>query len=644
MIESKILGSAAGIQRQDVIDNSETTVLPSLDKGVIVGRFKRGRMDKAFMVTAINYQSLLGYDPSNASYLVVEDAFKRGVSQVPIMRIGSSSAGTGLVAAGTLGFLKLNNDTSINYLDGNIGGLVYSINGGEIKVVEGDLPPPTETRDFSKSMFWFFDADDLFASFSVEGDDGFEGTPEDMPVGLDIDKFYLWGMDETVLAEDYASYGMPVPNGVKVETVTLTLYPASKKPDSNIDYDIFDLIIDPSTYTESEKQHFSERGITPAVKNRDGSYTLNSQVITPAFVPSVEPTSGVRIRTQNPNVSRFDVLYEYHPENIGNGGENNLNVGNLWADSAYDSQEKTAKIRINNDGWSDWSDPIIFDDVNHPNSVGYLGVSFNTQKSPNFAMDMDGIADSADFAWNLLVKLNSFGVFEYRNFGGELSVATPIETPNPPNPAPSNLVPIPTDSLVHYAFNGDYSDSSDNNVSATTDGLMAFADGRKAGTQSLQFSDGKILTDPLAFNSNKLTLSFWVKGSQDVPASVFRMAGADGFQFLYNDQYQSYDLTNVDKDERMQSVGTDRMAYNDKWTFVVCMIDRSIDVGLIIHADDEPIGTKEWSPKPIGDFATSPLLIGRYDDERFMFEGFLQDVRLYNRILTADEMTALYYE
>tara|TARA_B100000530_G_scaffold309310_1_gene235001 strand:- start:19584 stop:20672 length:1089 start_codon:yes stop_codon:yes gene_type:complete len=90
MINSKTLGSAAGIQYQGVIDNSEGTNLPSLANGVVIGKFKRGRMDKPFKVTASNYKALLGRDPSNPSYLAVEDAFKRGVSEVSILRIGGT--------------------------------------------------------------------------------------------------------------------------------------------------------------------------------------------------------------------------------------------------------------------------------------------------------------------------------------------------------------------------------------------------------------------------------------------------------------------------------------------------------------------------------------------------------------------------
>lgn len=89
MIETKTLGSAVGVQRGDVIDNSESTSLPSLANGVITGKFKRGRMDKPFKVTARNYRALLGYEPSNPSYMAVEDAFERGISEISVVRVGS---------------------------------------------------------------------------------------------------------------------------------------------------------------------------------------------------------------------------------------------------------------------------------------------------------------------------------------------------------------------------------------------------------------------------------------------------------------------------------------------------------------------------------------------------------------------------
>ena len=93
MIETKILGDAPGVQNQGLIDKTESTSLPTMTNAVIVGRFKRGRMDKPFKVMASDYQALLGYDPSNPSYLAIEDLFVLGVDQIYIVRTGSLGEG-----------------------------------------------------------------------------------------------------------------------------------------------------------------------------------------------------------------------------------------------------------------------------------------------------------------------------------------------------------------------------------------------------------------------------------------------------------------------------------------------------------------------------------------------------------------------
>ncbi|WP_199506835.1 MULTISPECIES: hypothetical protein [unclassified Psychrobacter] len=95
MIETKVLGDAPGIQNQGLIDKTEGPRLPAMTNAVIVGRFKRGRMDKAMVVTANNYQAVLGHDPSNPSYLALEDVFALGVNQVMVLRTGNSQVPAG---------------------------------------------------------------------------------------------------------------------------------------------------------------------------------------------------------------------------------------------------------------------------------------------------------------------------------------------------------------------------------------------------------------------------------------------------------------------------------------------------------------------------------------------------------------------
>ncbi|WP_198331430.1 hypothetical protein [Psychrobacter aquimaris] len=89
MIESDVLGAAAGVQNQAGSNNLNSNVMPALVCSVVIGCFKRGRMDKAFKVTADTYKALLGDDPFNPSYTVIDDAFIAGASEIMIMRVGS---------------------------------------------------------------------------------------------------------------------------------------------------------------------------------------------------------------------------------------------------------------------------------------------------------------------------------------------------------------------------------------------------------------------------------------------------------------------------------------------------------------------------------------------------------------------------
>ncbi len=104
-----------------------------------------------------------------------------------------------------------------------------------------------------------------------------------VPISLDQNSTYIFGMNNPLFAEFFAALGQTLPDGftgIDGEMV-LTLYPASKLPSTNIDYDLFDLIIDPANYTQADLKYFADRGVTPAIKNADGSYTLKSQVTIP---------------------------------------------------------------------------------------------------------------------------------------------------------------------------------------------------------------------------------------------------------------------------------------------------------------------------------------------------------------------------
>ncbi|MEQ1324919.1 hypothetical protein [Acinetobacter soli] len=83
---TKVLGQESGIQYQGVNDKTGTTATQSINN-LIVGRFKRGRLDQPMVITAENVRSTLGYDPSNPDYVAVQDALDTNIPSIQVMRV-----------------------------------------------------------------------------------------------------------------------------------------------------------------------------------------------------------------------------------------------------------------------------------------------------------------------------------------------------------------------------------------------------------------------------------------------------------------------------------------------------------------------------------------------------------------------------
>lgn len=91
MDSTKVLAEQSGIQYQGVTDKSEADPSINLLSVIMTGQFKRGRLDKPFLVTKANYRAKLGHDPKNLDYVAVEDALIAGAPSIMIMRSGAKS-------------------------------------------------------------------------------------------------------------------------------------------------------------------------------------------------------------------------------------------------------------------------------------------------------------------------------------------------------------------------------------------------------------------------------------------------------------------------------------------------------------------------------------------------------------------------
>ena len=104
-----ILGNEAGIQYQGVKDASSVLGVPLIN-GLIVGQFKRGRLDRPMTITLENIRGTLGHDPDNPDYIAVMDALSAGVPSVQVMRV----LGVNLVCTNTP-YYAYGYDTSVSF-------------------------------------------------------------------------------------------------------------------------------------------------------------------------------------------------------------------------------------------------------------------------------------------------------------------------------------------------------------------------------------------------------------------------------------------------------------------------------------------------------------------------------------------------
>lgn len=75
-----------------------------------------------------------------------------------------------------------------------------------------------------------------------------------------------------------------------------------------------------------------------------------------------------------------------------------------------------------------------------------------------------------------------------------------------------NFIAVATDDpILHYSFNGDAIDLSENNLNGVKTGDVTYSAGRKTGTQCADFTNGCIRTsNVLPINGGKVSVSFWI--------------------------------------------------------------------------------------------------------------------------------------
>lgn len=178
-----------------------------------------------------------------------------------------------------MSFVKLENVGKLDSETGVFVGNVYSVNGGPLELNRVDM-----TGQAMPVQTLICKPEGINNAFINYGDNqSVDWTAANMPDGLDTNYIYIFGMDMKMLNEFATFNGFELPPGVITEETTFELHPKTALSSADIEFDAYSAVIDPAMYTEADKAWFASRGISPAVKNSDGSVTFKSQVKIPNF-------------------------------------------------------------------------------------------------------------------------------------------------------------------------------------------------------------------------------------------------------------------------------------------------------------------------------------------------------------------------
>lgn len=213
----------------------------------------------------------------------------------------------------------------------------------------------------------------------------------------------------------------------------------------------------------------------------------------------------------------------------------------------------------------------------------------------------------------------------------------------------------PVDTILHYAFDGDVLDQSVNALNGIKTGNTNFVAGRKAGTQALEFVAGCVQTPQvLPINSSKLTISFWMSVNQISSAVIYESGtetyyDSDAFSGQISTAAQGiFSSWTIGSGGNQLNIVDAAISADSTWQHVLITIDRSKAGGedqQDIYINNE-LSTNNTSYAVAANriFANKILYIGQRNASSLPFVGKLQDMRLYNRVLTDAERTTLFNE
>jgi len=188
---------------------------------------------------------------------------------------------------------------------------------------------------------------------------------------------------------------------------------------------------------------------------------------------------------------------------------------------------------------------------------------------------------------------------------------------------------ITTGLIAYYPFNGNANDESGNGNDGTEVGGVSLTTDRFGNANSAYAFDGVdgSITSPFAGPSTALTFTAWIN---------FKNADVSGFHVILEFGQDDPFFGIVGGELALfGSVQDDMQVAKDQWVFVACTYAPTTGT---LYIDGVNVESSNFPPSAL---AGASLGIGFNGSDK-PFEGDIDDVRIYDRALTAMEILAVY--
>jgi len=204
--------------------------------------------------------------------------------------------------------------------------------------------------------------------------------------------------------------------------------------------------------------------------------------------------------------------------------------------------------------------------------------------------------------------------------------------------------------VAYYPFNGNANDASGNGYNGTPT-AVSYGYDRFGQPLSAAVFNGISSQIPIYGFPNgnffPVTLSVWVNGMPGEASDTgiignYAISSANGYAlFAYGDHVRSWYFGSeggvYGSTEGLQGLNT----LDGTWHQIVVTYDSSEGA---IYVDGLPVNSLAWGGSPAASTSTQPVIIGDYTDGTLnrVFNGSLDDIRIYDRALSASEVQQLY--